>query len=67
MAENLDETEICSSICENKCCRSTPPALTSLDFERIKKITEEKNWYSKLDQKESRHLGQHTSNSNRRG
>ncbi len=51
MVENLDETEICSNICGSKCCRSTPPALTTKDFERIEKITEEKNWYTKLSQK----------------
>lgn len=50
MSENLDETEICSNTCKSKCCRSTPPALTTLDFEKIKKNTEEKNWYTKLNQ-----------------
>ena len=50
MSEILDETKICSSICGSKCCRSTPPALTSIDFERITKITEKENWYTKLNE-----------------
>ena len=48
MSEILDETEICSSVCQSKCCRSTPPALTSIDFERIAKVTDKKKWYTKL-------------------
>jgi len=50
MSESLDETEICSKICGSKCCRSTPPALTSIDFERIAKIKEGETWYTKLNQ-----------------
>ena len=49
MSEGLDETEICSNICESKCCRSTPPALTTIDFERIQENTNTKNWFIKLE------------------
>ena len=53
MSEIQDETEICSNICGSKCCRSTPPALTKLDFERIEKNIENKNWYTKLKQEKN--------------
>jgi Fe-S-cluster containining protein len=49
MINELDEKEICSIRCGSRCCKSTPPALTSNDIERIKRATEFNNWYYKIE------------------
>lgn len=42
-----NSTEICIQ-CGSKCCKSTPPALTSQDTRRIREQTPHKNWLHKM-------------------
>jgi len=35
--EEMNSVDICRNVCKSKCCRSTPPALTSEDIDKIKK------------------------------
>ena len=49
MKITLDSLEICSKHCGSKCCRSTPPALTKIDFERISEKNKEDKWYNIIE------------------
>lgn len=49
MKETISSIDICSKLCKSKCCRSTPPALTKSDRERIKEKTKLKNWYISIE------------------
>ena len=49
MKNTSDNLEICSQICESKCCKSTPPALTNFDIERIKKKITNQDWYTTIN------------------
>ncbi len=51
-----DSLEICSKHCESKCCRSTPPALTKIDFERISEKNKESNWYNTIETNQKKAL-----------
>ena len=53
MLREMEPIEICSKQCKSKCCKSTPPALTNSDFERINKLQENKNWFNNIDQGEN--------------
>ncbi|MCG3215132.1 MAG: YkgJ family cysteine cluster protein [Candidatus Heimdallarchaeota archaeon] len=48
MDKKVSGTEICSIHCGSKCCKSTRPALTSRDIERINNFTDLKNWFIKI-------------------
>ena len=49
MVTNIDE-KICSVICKSKCCRSTPPALTTEDLTKINNATSKTDWYTKISE-----------------
>ncbi|MCE7741622.1 MAG: YkgJ family cysteine cluster protein [Candidatus Heimdallarchaeota archaeon] len=49
MKKPSDSLEICSKHCGSKCCRSTPPALTKEDIDRIEEKTNIENWYTTIE------------------
>ena len=49
MNNSSDNRDICSKQCGSKCCRSTPPALTKNDIERITTFTNSNKWYEMLE------------------
>ncbi|MHA1347390.1 MAG: YkgJ family cysteine cluster protein [Candidatus Heimdallarchaeaceae archaeon] len=51
--ENTSDEQICRIICGSKCCRSTPPALTKEDFNRIQTNTEQKGWFRIINEKDN--------------
>lgn len=54
MLREMEPVEICSKYCKSKCCKSTPPALTNNDFDRISKLQENKNWFNSIGQGENK-------------
>ena len=48
----METVEICAKICKSKCCKSTPPALTSEDFNRISKIQKDVKWFINIDEED---------------
>ncbi|MHA2357486.1 MAG: YkgJ family cysteine cluster protein [Candidatus Heimdallarchaeaceae archaeon] len=52
MKDQVSRKEICSKHCGSKCCRSTPPALTSEDFLRIKKNLKIDEYISKVEKED---------------
>jgi len=42
----MNTLEICTK-CGSKCCKSTPPALTSKDIEQIMNVVKNKDWITK--------------------
>ncbi len=51
--KNTSDEKICSIVCGSKCCRSTPPALTKEDFNKIQANTEQKRWFRTINEKDS--------------
>jgi Fe-S-cluster containining protein len=49
--ENTSDEKICSIVCGSKCCRSTPPALTKEDFNRIQAYTKQESWFRTINEK----------------
>ncbi|NPD87971.1 MAG: YkgJ family cysteine cluster protein [Asgard group archaeon] len=52
MTKKSQRLLICAERCESKCCRSTPPALTSEDISRINKQISDDNWIRKIEESE---------------
>ena len=51
--ENTSDEKICSIVCGSKCCRSTPPALTKEDFNRIQANTKQESWFRTINEKDN--------------
>ena len=53
MLGDMESIEICSKDCRSKCCKSTPPALTTKDFDKINTKQENKLWFYYINQEEN--------------
>ncbi len=49
----MESVEICSMNCKSKCCKSTQPALTSNDFDRINATHQSKHWFYSIKKEEN--------------
>ena len=49
MASEEQRMIICAEICRSKCCKSTPPALTSEDITRINSSVQKENWMKMVE------------------
>ncbi|MHA1668761.1 MAG: YkgJ family cysteine cluster protein [Candidatus Heimdallarchaeaceae archaeon] len=45
MLSSSEKKRICSQICGSKCCKSTPPVLTSEDLQKIGSVIKNNSWY----------------------
>jgi Fe-S-cluster containining protein len=45
----MEAVDICSIQCKSKCCKSTPPALTTKDFNRITEAQNTEKWFHYLN------------------